>query len=365
MGILVIACPCALGLATPMAMVVGMGRAAQAGILVKDAESIERLHSVTEVILDKTGTLTEGKPVVTDVVAINQKQSSTAEKTIMTITASLEAHSEHPLATAVLAYAEYHKLSVSSVKNFQALEGKGVSGVISGKQYYLGTPRLAQELVIPITQAVLDAQDEQAGKTVLLLMTASEIIAVIAVADQLKKDARLVVQRLQDSGLQVTLLTGDNKATAQHIARQAGITTVIAEVLPSAKANYVEQRKKTGAIVAMVGDGINDAVALSVADVGIAMSTGTDVAIESAGITLLGGSLHKLPQAIELSRETFRVVRQNLFWAFFYNVISIPVAAGLLYPWGIMLNPAIAGGAMAFSSVTVVLNALRLARRRV
>ncbi|PIY79664.1 MAG: heavy metal translocating P-type ATPase [Candidatus Pacebacteria bacterium CG_4_10_14_0_8_um_filter_43_12] len=357
-SILVIACPCAMGLATPTAVIVGVGKAAQNGILIKNAENLERLSSVTTMIFDKTGTVTKGEPTVTDVVPV--KQHSAEE--VMGLLASLEQHSEHPLAQAVLLKAKAQKIKLQPVTDFSIIEGKGLQGDIATQTYWAGNPRLAKELKISIDQTAVKTLTTQ-GKTVVALMTNRELLGLVAIADTVKDEAKTVLKQLHAQGMKVVLLTGDNHATAEHIAKQVGIDEVIAEVLPGDKAQVVKKLQQQGQIVAMVGDGVNDAPALATADVGIAMGTGTDVAIESAGITLLGGKLTKLPKAIKLSRATMITIKQNLFWAFFYNVIGIPVAAGLLYPFfGILLSPALAGAAMAFSSVSVVLNALRLKR---
>ncbi len=358
-GVLVIACPCAMGLATPTAIVVGVGKAAQHGILVKNAETLERLTSVTTVIFDKTGTLTTGKPEVTDIIPTDPQRK---EGELLQILASLEAHSLHPLAKAVVEKSKTETVRLVPVTEFLEREGKGVQGVIAGSLYWAGNSTLAQEYKADVDLSLLDKLSIE-GKSPLILGTGKEVLAIIGIADTIKEEAATVVSEIQQLGISVILLSGDRKEAAHHIASQAGISTVIAEVLPQDKATEVKRLQENGQVVAMIGDGINDAPALATADVGIAMSTGMDVAIESAGITILGGGLTKLSQALILSRETMKVVKQNLFWAFFYNIIAIPIAAGGLFPaFGILLNPAIAGAAMAFSSVTVVLNSLRLKR---
>lgn len=357
-GILVIACPCAMGLATPTAVIVGVGKAAQNGILIKNAENLEKLNTITHVVFDKTGTITKGEPEVTNVHPVAQL----SETQILQLLASLENHSEHPLAQAIVKKASEQEISLQEVHDFAALEGKGLKGTIDNVTYYAGNVKLVTELSLPIDNDIIHSFAVQ-GKTPVVFMTADTIFAYIAIADTVKEEAKDTISLLHKYGIQVAMLTGDNKQTAQYIADQVGIDTVLAEVLPADKAAEIEKLQQEGSIVAMVGDGINDAPALARADVGIAMGTGTDVAIESAGVTLLGGHITKLPKALKLARATMKTVRQNLFWAFFYNVLSIPIAAGILYPFfGIMLNPAIAGGAMAFSSVSVVLNALRLKR---
>ena len=359
-GILVIACPCAMGLATPTAIIVGVGKAAQNGILIKNAESLQKLNSVNYIVMDKTGTITKGKPEVTDILSVDDL--SKAE--ILQRVASLENHSEHPLAQAVVEKSQAEKLTLIPVKDFSAIEGKGLEGRIDGKKYYAGNLKLAEELSLKTDEEIVHSFTSQ-GKTPVVFITDKKILGYIAISDTIKDDAKTVISQLHQQGIKVAMLTGDHKQTAQYIAAQIGIDKVIAEVLPGDKAKEVKKLQAEGYHVAMAGDGINDAPALATADVGIAMGTGTDVAIESAGVTLLGGHLSQLPKAVKLSKATMRTIKQNLFWAFFYNVIGIPVAAGLLYPvFGILLNPAIAGAAMAFSSVSVVLNALRLKRVR-
>ncbi len=360
-GILVIACPCAMGLATPTAIIVGVGKAAEQGILIKNAESLEKLSSVSTIVLDKTGTITEGKPSVTDITPVAARGKSR----VLSLLASLENLSEHPLAHAIVHKAKEQNLPLSPVSRFTAISGKGLAGDIQRKTYYAGNTKLASDLGISWDKAIVDAFASE-GKTPILLMSKTDLLAYVALADTLKKNVKETMQDLHRMHLTVTMLTGDSEKTARAIARQAGIDTVIAEVLPADKASEIKKLQTQGQRVVMVGDGINDAPALATADVGIAMGTGTDVAIESAGITLLGGTITKLPRAVALARLTMRTIKQNLFWAFFYNVVSIPVAAGVLYPiLGIMLNPAIAGAAMALSSVSVVANSLRLKSARI
>jgi P-type Cu+ transporter len=357
-GILVIACPCAMGLATPTAVIVGIGKAAQNGILIKNAESLEKFNAVNMIVMDKTGTITKGMPELTDIEPVGKQSVAT----ILHMLASLEKHSEHPLAQAIVDKAKTEKIEYREVKEFAAIEGKGLKGVIDSIEYYAGNLRLVEDLGLKINEDIINGFASQ-GKTPIVLMTKKEIIAYVAIADTIKDDAKEAVAELHRRNIKVAMLTGDNQKTAEYIAKQVGIDQVIAEVLPADKADQIKKLKAEGYVVAMVGDGINDAPALATADVGVAMGTGTDVAIESAGITLLGGNISKLPKAVSLAHATMRTIKQNLFWAFFYNVIGIPIAAGVLYPvFGILLNPAIAGGAMAFSSVSVVLNALRLKR---
>lgn len=355
-GILVIACPCAMGLATPTAIIVGVGKAAQNGILIKNAESLEKLSDIDFIVMDKTGTLTRGTPEVTDI----KSTKNHTEKDVLTILSSLEANSEHPLAEAIIKRAKQEHIVLQKIQKFEIIEGKGLYGTVHDIKYYAGNTALAHDLNRAIDENIIQQFADQ-GKTPIILMTKSDVIAYVAIADTIKDDAVQTVKHLHAQGISVAMLTGDHRQTAHFIAQQIGIDRVIAEVLPSDKANQIQQLQKEGYKVAMVGDGINDAPALATANVGIAMGTGTDVAIESAGITLLGGHLAKLPRAISLSRATMRIIKQNLFWAFFYNIIGIPVAAGALYPFfGIMLSPAVAGAAMGLSSVSVVTNSLRL-----
>ncbi len=360
-GVLVIACPCAMGLATPTAIIVGIGKGAQNGILIKNAESLEKFNSVNFIVIDKTGTITKGKPEVTDI----KTAGNYSEKNILEIIASLEKYSEHPLAQAIVEKAKEKKISQVDVDNFKAIEGKGVEGMIKGRTYYAGNLKLASDLKHKAEEKIIEVFGKQ-GKTPIIVMTGEEIVGYVGVADTVKEDSRQAIEELHKEGIKVAILTGDSKKTAQYIAEKVNIDRVMAEVLPADKANEIKKLQEEGYAVAMVGDGINDAPALAVSDVGVAMGTGTDVAIESADITLLGGQISKLPKAVKLSKATMRVIKQNLFWAFFYNIIGIPIAAGLLYPlFGIMLSPVIAGGAMAFSSVSVVLNSLRLKTVRI
>ena len=355
-GVLIIACPCALGLATPTAIIVGTGKGAENGILIKDAESLERLHKITTIVTDKTGTITNGTPEVTDIMPLAEIDT----ETMLSILGSLEAQSEHPLAVAIVKAAKNIRPEHKQIEQFSNLEGKGLTGIIDGVQYFAGNVALMNDLSLTPPSDTIEQFSKQ-GKTPVLLATHTQIIAAIGIADTLKDNAKDTIRQLHTLGMKIILLSGDNRQTAQHIAQQVGIDEVIAEVLPNQKAEKIKQLQSKGEHVAMLGDGVNDAPALAQADVGIAMGTGTDVAIESANLTLLRGDLSKLIQAIRLSRATMRTIRQNLFWAFIYNIIGIPVAAGLLYPFfQILLNPAFAGLAMAFSSVSVVTNSLRL-----
>lgn len=360
-GILVIACPCALGLATPTAIIVGVGKGAQNGILIKNAESLQKLHTVNVIVVDKTGTITKGQPEVTDIITTSALDSTE----ILRILAALEYNSEHPLAAAVKAKAQQENIEVGETDNFQVLEGKGLQATINGVLYYAGNTKLINELGLEIESSKLEQLTTQ-GKTPVILATDKEVLSIVAIADTIKDSAIKAVTDLHKLGIKVVMLTGDDRRTAEYIAKQVGIDEVVAQVLPADKAEKVQSLQQQGYKVGMAGDGINDAPALAQSDVGIAMGTGTDVAIESADITLLHGDLEKLAKAIHLSRQTMRTIRQNLFWAFIYNIIGIPLAAGLFYPiWGISLNPAFAGLAMAFSSVSVVLNSLRLKLQKI
>ncbi len=359
-GILVIACPCALGLATPTAIIVGVGKGAQEGILVKDAATLEKLHKVTAVVVDKTGTITKGKPELVSV----RTHEGISEKEAVAIMASLESRSEHPIAHAIVTYAKNHDIGTHTIENFEIVKGKGIRGTIKGKEYFAGNIAMLDELGLKIDRKALE-KDTIEGKTPVILATKEKVLGVVMVADAVKREAKDAVEKLQQLGIKVVMLTGDNKNTAQFIASQVGIDEVVAEVLPHSKLAKIKELQEKGEVVAMAGDGVNDAPALAQADVGIAMSTGTDVAIESAGITLLNGDISKLAKAIRLSKFTMRGIKQNLFWAFIYNIVGIPIAAGLLYPfYGILLNPVFAGLAMAFSSVSVVSNSLRLKMRK-
>lgn len=356
-GILVIACPCALGLATPTAMIVAVGRGAKQGILIKDAESLEKLHKTRVIVMDKTGTLTNGKPIVTDIVP-TQKFSPSH---ILMLAASLEKNSEHPLAHAVIQKAESDGVQPQMVKKFLAVQGKGVTGIVKEKKYLLGNQRFLEEHGVQLPKIIAESLYLSQGKTPMYLASEKTYMGVLYLADTLKENALHAVQRLHKLGIKVVMLTGDLPEPAQYIAQQAGIDTVISHVLPQEKAQHVLQLKLQHQHVAMVGDGVNDAPALATADVGIAMSTGTDIAISTANMTLLKGDLEKLADAVVLSKKTMRIIKQNLFWAFFYNVVGIPLAAGVLYPFfGLLLNPIFAGLAMALSSVSVVTNSLRL-----
>jgi Cu+-exporting ATPase len=363
-AVLIIACPCALGLATPMSIMVGTGRGAAAGILIKHAEAIERLERVTTLIIDKTGTLTEGRPALAEV--LPARASCSADQ-LLRLAASLERGSEHPLAAAIVAGATARGAVLAEVTGFASVTGKGVTGTVDGTPVALGNLAMLDQLGLA-ADAALTAQAEalrHQGQTVMYVVVDGAIAGLLGVADPIKPAAADAIRTLQAEGIRIVMLTGDSRTTAEAVATQLGLRgdDVIAEVLPAQKGEVIARHKASGQIVAMAGDGINDAPALATADVGIAMATGTDVAIESAGITLLGGDLRGIVRARRLSRATMRNIRQNLFFAFVYNVVGIPVAAGLLYPvFGILLSPMLASAAMSLSSVSVIGNALRLRR---
>jgi Cu+-exporting ATPase len=372
-GVLIIACPCALGLATPTSVLVGTGKGAENGILIKGAESLELAHQIGTIVLDKTGTLTAGQPTVTDFITT---VGSAHELQLLKLAASVERNSEHPLAEAVVRYAQTQGVGLEDVQDFEAVAGSGVQGRVADHLIQIGTQRWLQELNIdsrPL-QAEKDRL-ESVGKTVILIAIAGKLQGLMGISDALKSSSVEAVRSLQRMGLEVIMLTGDNQQTADSIAKEVGIQTVIAEVRPDQKAAVIQsiqsgsdnrsrsngRRHSKAKIVAMVGDGINDAPALAQADVGIAIGTGTDVAIAASDITLISGDLQSIVTAIQLSRATIRNIRQNLFFAFIYNTVGIPIAAGILFPiFGWLLSPIIAGGAMAFSSVSVLTNALRL-----
>jgi Cu+-exporting ATPase len=383
-AVLIIACPCALGLATPTAIMVGTGRGAEKGILIRNAEALEVTHKIKSIVLDKTGTITKGEPSVTDILAFQGGK----EAEVVRFAASLEKHSEHPIAKAILQFAAsvgktsshpldkaIHKeakkegIELLKIKNFSAVPGHGLEGraVIKGKGFriLLGNRKLMKR-----DNIIIDPEDHKSieklegqGKTVMILALDRKALGAIAVADTIKKGAREAIEGLEKMGLEIIMITGDNQKTANAIAAQLGIKKVLAEVLPDHKTEEVKKLQKEGRKVAMVGDGINDAPALAQADIGIAMGTGTDIAMEAGEITLISGDIRGIVEAIRLSKKTMSVIKQNLFWAFFYNITLVPVAAGVLYPFfGILLNPVFAAAAMAFSSVSVVLNSLRLKR---
>ncbi|HNQ31467.1 MAG TPA: heavy metal translocating P-type ATPase [Candidatus Woesebacteria bacterium] len=359
-SVLVIACPCALGLATPTAIIVGVGKGARRGILVKDAATLELLQKAQVVAMDKTGTITTGKPTVVS----TQMYTKSNEKDIMEVIHSLERKSEHPIAHAIVQYAKEKNLAHHPVSAFENREGAGVRGEVRGKMYFVGSPRYMQEQGVNVDARAVRAVTEK-GHTPVLIASESTLLGMLAVADTVKPEAKTAVAKLIQMGIDVHMLTGDDSQTAAHIGAQAGITHIQAQLMPQDKLAVVSSLQKQGNVVAIVGDGVNDAPALAQADVGIAMATGADAAIESAGITLLHGDLSKLVTAIQLSRITMQGVRQNLFWAFIYNIVGIPLAAGAFYPlFGWVLNPAFAGFAMAMSSLSVVANSLRIGRKK-
>jgi Cu2+-exporting ATPase/Cu+-exporting ATPase len=365
-GILVIACPCALGLATPTAIIVGVGKGAKEGILIKDAATLEKLYKVNTVVVDKTGTITKGKPTLVDIVNL----SNLKEEEFISIIASLEKKSEHPIAHAIVNYVEDpirakdNNFTLYEIVNFEGIQGKGLKGTINNTEYFVGNAKLVSDLGISFDSTQI-AKFTAQGKTPVILATKEKVLGFIMVADEIKVESVEAVKNLHALGIKVVMLTGDDERAARYIASLVGIDDVVAHVLPEDKLKKIKELQSQGKIVAMAGDGVNDAPALAQADVGIAMGTGTDVAIESAGITLLGGDISKLVKAIKLSKITMRGIKQNLFWAFVYNIVGIPLAAGALYPvFGWLLNPVFAGFAMAMSSVSVVSNSLRIKAKK-
>jgi Cu+-exporting ATPase len=360
-GVLIIACPCALGLATPTSIMVGTGKGAENGILIKDAESLELAHKLQTIVLDKTGTITQGKPTVTDFITVDGTANQN-ELQLLALAAAVERNSEHPLAEAVVQYAQSQGVQPTESQGFEAIVGSGAQGYVADQQVQIGTERWLGELGVDTTGLHSFADRlEAAGKTVIWMAVDQRLAAIMGIADAVKPSSKNAIRSLQQLGLEVVMLTGDNQRTAEAIAREVGIRRVLAEVRPDQKAATIATLQAEGKVVAMVGDGINDAPALAQADVGIAIGTGTDVAIAASDITLISGDLQSIGTAIQLSRATIRNIRQNLFFAFIYNIVGIPIAAGILYPvLGWLLSPIIAGAAMAFSSVSVVTNALRL-----
>ncbi len=355
-SILVIACPCALGLATPTAIIVGVGKGAHEGILVKDASTLEKLYKVNTVVVDKTGTLTVGKPELVDL----QNFSTHSDDDLLSILASLENKSEHQLAQAILNSAKEKNINFNAVENFESLKGQGLKGEIKSQEYFAGNLKLIQDLKLTFDKKFIEAETLH-GKTPIILATREKVLAIFMVADAVKPETVEAIKNLHKLGIKVVMLTGDNKNTAQFIAKTLNIDEVVAEVLPQDKLAKIKALQAEGRVVAMAGDGVNDAPALAQAEVGIAMATGTDVAIASAGIILLHGDISKLVKAIKLSKITMRGIKQNLFWAFIYNIIGIPLASGIFFPFfGWLLSPVFAGLAMVMSSVSVVSNSLRL-----
>ncbi|MBW6451909.1 MAG: heavy metal translocating P-type ATPase [DPANN group archaeon] len=361
-AVLVIACPCALGLATPTAIMVGTGKGAASGILIKGGEALETSHKISSVIMDKTGTITKGKPELTDLVVT----SDMSEDELLTIAASIEKGSEHPLADAIVNGANAKNLKLKTVTDFEAIPGHGIKASISNVKYHMGNIKLIGEMGINAEshKEKMYALEDQ-GKTVMLLASGKKLLGMVAVADTIKDTSKEAILELKKLGIKVYMITGDNKRAAKTIANQCGVDEFFAEVLPKDKAGYVKKLQGEGHVVAMVGDGINDAPALAQAEIGIAMGSGTDVAMETGDIVLMKDDLRDVAKAIKLSRMTMVKIKQNMFWALIYNTLGIPVAAGLLYPmWGILLNPMLAGGAMALSSVSVVSNSLLLKMRK-
>lgn len=359
-AVLIIACPCALGLATPMSIMVGVGRGAAEGVLIKDAEVLERMEKVDAIVVDKTGTLTAGKPKLTE---FESREGSSPED-VLRLAAAVEQHSEHPLARSIIDGAKEKDIELPNVSNFDSIPGGGVSGEVEGRQVLIGNSALLKERNIDnrdaLNERVAELQDQ--GRTVMLVALDGQLAGLVAVADPIKDSTPEAIRQLHELGLKVIMLTGDNKRTAASVAQQLGIDDFTAEVRPEDKQRRVSQLKEEGYVVAMAGDGVNDAPALAAADVGVAMGAGSDVAIESAGVTLVKGDLRGIVRSVKLSRRTMRNIRQNLFFAFAYNVVGIPIAAGILYPIShfLLLNPMIAAAAMSFSSVSVIGNSLRL-----
>jgi len=368
-AVLIIACPCALGLATPTAVMMGTGLAAKSGILIKSSKALEIAKDVSMVVFDKTGTLTKGEPAVTEIIVVDAPRGAgekMTEKDILEISASVEKNSEHPLAEAIINKAKRENIELSEVKNFNAIPGKGVEAEIGKQKIYLGTRKLMEENKISVNAVENEMVAlENQGKTVMILSVDKNVVGIIAVADVLKENSKKAVEVLHKMGKQVAIITGDNRRVGEAIAKQLGIDRVLAEVLPQGKSDEIKKLQAEGKIVAMVGDGINDAPALAQADLGIALGSGTDVAMETGEIVLIKDDLRDVVKAMDLSSYTLNKIKQNLFWAFFYNIIGIPVAAGVLFPFtGWLLSPSIAAGAMAFSSVSVVLNSLSMKRHK-
>ncbi len=361
-SVLIIACPCALGLATPISIMVGVGRGATEGVLIKDAEALELMEKVDTLVVDKTGTLTEGKPKVQSVVAV----AGTDEKDVLKFAASLDVLSEHPLAVAIVNHAKEQNLSLEAIEQFASITGKGVRGLLNGKKISLGNLRMMEDENVDITALAAEVEKLRGlAQTVMFLSLENKLAGIVSVADPIKSTSREAIEKLHAAGLKIIVLTGDNATTAAAVAKQLGLDDFKADVLPEDKLNYLKELQAKGRIVAMAGDGVNDAPALAQANVGIAMGTGTDVAMNSARIVLVKGDLRGIAKARLLSEHTMKNIRQNLFFAFIYNFLGVPIAAGILYPWfGILLSPMIASAAMALSSVSVIGNALRLRNKK-
>jgi Cu+-exporting ATPase len=358
-AVLIIACPCALGLATPMSVMVGVGRGAQSGILIKNAEALEKMNKVDTLIVDKTGTITEGKPSVEKVISVSQIE----QNVLLHYIASLNQYSEHPLAEAIVNYGKAKKVPITKANDFEAIAGRGVIGTVDTKKVALGNAKLLEQFSIAISDDLLNSviAEQEQGKTVSYITVENEAVGYVVIFDAIKKTSQNAITELQNNGVEVIMLTGDNKNTAKAVAKQLNLKHYKAECLPEDKLNEIKKLQQQGKVVAMAGDGINDAPALAQSDVGIAMGTGTDVAIESATITLVKGDLQGIVKAKKLSHGVVKNIKQNLFFAFVYNVIGVPIAAGILYPiFGLLLSPMIAALAMSFSSVSVIANALRL-----
>jgi Cu2+-exporting ATPase len=358
-SVLIIACPCALGLATPTAIMVGIGRGAELGILIKDANGLELAHRIDTLVLDKTGTITEGRPAVTNTIwNISENQ-----EILKSVLLSMEMQSEHPLAEAIANSLKNEGIQSIILDRFESITGRGVSATLKNESYFAGNEQLITESGIKLSVKDIETAKnlQEQAKTVILFGGNSRVLAILAIADQIKSSSKAAIEKLKRSGIQVVMLTGDNEHTAQSVARQTGISSFKAGLLPEDKADYIKKLQQQGKVVAMAGDGINDSHAMAQADVSIAMGSGSDIAMDVAKMTIVSSRLESISSAIELSKHTLLTIKQNLFWAFIYNIIGIPVAAGLLYPFtGFMLNPMIAGAAMAMSSVSVVSNSLRL-----
>ena len=361
-AVLMIACPCALGLATPVSIMVGVGRGAREGVLFKNAEALQIMEKIDTLVVDKTGTLTEGKPRLGAILGVN----GFSEADLLTFAAGLERDSEHPLAAAIIAGTKARGIEPRSAADFTSIAGKGVLGTVDGHKAALGNAELMDQIGVKIFEFAGQAEQQRMeGQTVMFVAVDAKLAGLLGVADPVKASTPEVLEFLKREGVEVVMLTGDHRTTAEAVAKKLGITRIEAEVLPDRKADVIKQLQAQGRIVAMAGDGVNDAPALAQANVGIAMGTGTDVAIQSAGVTLVKGDLNGIARAMRLSRATMKNIRENLFFAFIYNILGIPIAAGVLYPFfGLLLNPMIAAAAMSFSSVSVIANALRLRHQK-